>query len=924
VNDALKMMRWLIDSKTCKVLPQNLYLLTSPAPPANEPIPPGVRRKDATFASLVRACDELVTLSKGEGDKLFVYFSGHGLTNDSALDAEEALVMTDFTDVFTDNAAEVRSLIDYFKAMQFRQQFFIVDACRDVPPWDGKFRTRPIPLVKAIDPNLPAVQQYTLMATSPRIRAAAIGGKSAFTEELLNGLKGASSAVVLDINTNEYIISTSRLFKFVEKQIADRKINVSGDPDKPRWQKPRIGGEHGSEDPEWARLSVDDVDKASLRIFVEPDVAWPNVLVTIVDQFGDEKRRINPITKAPEDLPLPPMLYTARTSAPGYKAVQDKWPIELSGAQDLVLKLVESPDSGETKAVDQVVLKGLRGPRPKAGTADLKVTAGDSLARLELADSQGVVLQSAERVVFASELEPGFYRARLLTPEGKVIEKLVELGAGEQASITLEAPRVTDSSLKALADANRVSLLGDSSSGLDLMTNVRPLAFAQFSTVLALSGTAGDSDEMTSKTLRVLGFKSFTESVGPTATAGLQILAGYEAENSPAQTRLSEMRLRVRPIAQSPDEAQTVQIGKSSLSGVYDFAREMAPGNYCLSVELPDQAPVDFAIAILAERVTMLIFQPDNSGRLQIFQYSSSLSPEAWKQITPDDVRRLDLAQRFYLSGRLDYAYETAQQLLYAKWIDPLAGCLGCYLMLSLGKVGDLDVAANNMVKYYGDLCDSHILKAEFEASKGNTEVARGSIVKALDLGVPVFAEGLTRVYAALQKYELQGHKRARLLSEIATKRVRGLLWTAWTPSKEVRPVEGLNVVGDLKINIGDRMNAGRDIFKVEGDLNMPGRDYNKVEGNYYASRDNEAIEIGVMVPDVVGLERLAAITKIIDHDQLWIQNSWITGKPPLLQIGETRYERSPERSGTVIRQNPKAGEMVARDKRIDLVIGGE
>jgi len=64
----------------------------------------------------------------------------------------------------------------------------------------------------------------------------------------------------------EYVVSTSRLFKFVETQIAARKINVSDDPENPIWQKPRINGEHGSDDPELARFTADEVEKANLRV----------------------------------------------------------------------------------------------------------------------------------------------------------------------------------------------------------------------------------------------------------------------------------------------------------------------------------------------------------------------------------------------------------------------------------------------------------------------------------------------------------------------------------------------------------------------------------------------------------------------------------------------------------------------------------
>jgi len=67
--------------------------------------------------------------------------------------------------------------------------------------------------------------------------------KALFTEELLRGSR-QSAAVVLDMKKGEYVVSTSRLFKFVETQIAARKINVSDDPENPICRNPRINGEH--------------------------------------------------------------------------------------------------------------------------------------------------------------------------------------------------------------------------------------------------------------------------------------------------------------------------------------------------------------------------------------------------------------------------------------------------------------------------------------------------------------------------------------------------------------------------------------------------------------------------------------------------------------------------------------------------------
>ena len=74
----------------------------------------------------------------------------------------------------------------------------------------------------------------------------------------------------------------------------------------------------------------------------------------------------------------------------------------------------------------------------------------------------------------------------------------------------------------------------------------------------------------------------------------------------------------------------------------------------------------------------MLVFHRRIDGQLNIFQYMPKiprdpndpaiqyveLSGSKTKLI---DYRRLELLQRFYLNGRLDYAYEDAKELLYAK-----------------------------------------------------------------------------------------------------------------------------------------------------------------------------------------------------------------------------------------------------------------
>jgi hypothetical protein len=876
VKDAIKITEWLLDPNGGKVSPQNLYLMTRPTQQTGSVVGPvGIQRYDATFDLLVTVTDNLMTRSGGKGERLFFYFSGHGITNTSGTDAEEALVMADFTETLTNKAVEFRSLVEFFRGTRFSQQFFIVDACRDVLDWGKKFRTSPFTSVGQIDPNLPQVQQYTLLATSPRIKAVAIGDKSAFTEELLSGLKGKGSSKILDGRTGEYVIHTSRLFKFVESQILSRKINVSDDPNNPILQKPRINGEHGSEDPELARLTAKAVTGADLSVFVDPNPAPPQAEVTIVDQFGVKKATIKPITKAPETLSLQPMIYTARVSAPGYVPEPPLEYFELYDAKELGLRLVPGSDQlaliGEVvseareifevdvEGVDlaEVSTKGLskKKKRSRSGRlgADekpqikmpprLTVEASDPLARLEVADSQGKPLRAGQGTISTSDLSPGFYRARLVAPEGQV-ERIIHLSPGDDLKVTLEAPLQSQSPLlKAITSSAKFTVFKDNA--LDVSETVGPMASAQLSTVLALTGSVINQDEKWGHRLRSLGLKSFKESVASNATSGIQIFFVVDSGDSQrGSTRLAGTKVRLWPIDESKPAASTNLTSESEIAGLYELAQAVEPGHYLLSISPEQGAPVVFAVAVLPGRLTMLLLQYDSTGQFDVFQYNFSLSHEQFKKLNHKHVRQFDLAQRFYLSGRLDYALETAGELLHDKWADPLAVCLGGYLLLRLGKPGELSVAANNMLEFYEQLCDSHVLKAEYEASKGNSQAAAEFSRQALDHGVPVFAEGLTRLADAIRTYKLEDHARAKLIMEMTSKRARGFLWTAWIPSKEVSPADSqiqISIVDHHKEIQGDEMIAGGHNYKVEGDLIMPGRDSIKVTGgNVYQNRTVE------------------------------------------------------------------------------------
>ncbi len=89
--------------------------------------------------------------------------------------------------------------------------------------------------------------------------------------------------------------------------------------------------------------------------------------------------------------------------------------------------------------------------------------------------------------------------------------------------------------------------------------------------------------------------------------------------------------------------------------------------------------------------------------------------------------------------------------------------------------------AARNMVEHFGDLSDSFVLLAESARAQKDTDRSFDAFNKALDRGIPIFADGLARLNNGIERFS-SSDRRTLLIRRVFAKRVRGLLWSAWTP----------------------------------------------------------------------------------------------------------------------------------------------
>jgi hypothetical protein len=847
VGDAVRVAEWLLKSPECAVPPGNMYLLTSPAPPAP---PAGVDLRDATADNLKRVIIDLNKRSGGEGDRLFFYFSGHGISNLENFRNEQALVMTDFDPDLTDKAVKLGPIVEFFGATAIREQFFFIDACRSPALFKFSFETgsttvkNPFDAVKATK-----VDQYILYSTTPGSKSLELptepgvpgSEEGAFTGALLEGLAGDGTAKAYDPAKRDYVVRVEALMDHVIEKITERRLIVSKiEAAAPLLiQLPRKGGEQSNNNPVLARVAASEVKSEELKLTIEPNSVWPQAEVEVRNEAFVDKR-IKPESGDPVILsPLKPMYYTVRATAPDhtesirsfplYKRVEVTLTLDpgavtietdetgggtaaAAGAADVVglgsanagLKSLDAVGEETEPDMEQFESVGRGAAAPEAWGDDaaaaaavpaarLIVETSDPLSLLELADSTGCVLRSAQGRLDVADMRPGFYRVRLLTPEGRTVEEVIELADREVVTKRLDAPDPPQTPLfKGIISTANFFIQSDKT--LDVSETVGPISSAQLSTILALSLTACNHQDSWGVRLKSLGLKSFKEATSEGADCGLQLVAAVEgADAEEAAALLAGARLRLWPVRLAMPEEGVAPEPLPAAPGVAQFARAAHPGPHWLSIEMPGQRPVIFALSVLPGRLTVLVTHLSATGRARIFQYAPELAPGRFA--TPAQIRRQEIVQRFYLSGRLEYAYDIAREaLLSGVPEDPLLLCLQGYLALKLNHWDDAAATGTRLTGLHPDLSDGYVILGDYLAETGDAASAARAYKTAVQHELPIFAEGLTRLHHALGlRADAEGRggvdpffaNAAAVLNYYVARRVNGLLWTVWAPDPD-------------------------------------------------------------------------------------------------------------------------------------------
>jgi Caspase domain len=779
VADADAFCRWVLDPSGGNVPRENLRLLLGRGPDdrggSDDERPP-------TKDNIVTAINEVVTASGGAGERLYFFFAGHGITARVANRDESALVTPGFDELHTDHSLAVRSLTEFFETTQFEDQFFFIDACRDIPWRDREFEIGRWPIPRRRDPGQPPVQQFILYATSPGLTATEVGWPDeaigAFTEVLMAGLGGDGRAKAWSWERNCYEVRWEKLASYVKASMEDKKHPTRPPPGMPPggWpiQIPQDTGSRGvagrDRDALLASFPRDRFPPLALTVKLKADPVYDEADVSVLDAVGEPVVSALKVTGTSHTFTLPPKTYAVRATTPDKWEGRVKAPIELYENQDEEIELRAPVSLAPGQVSEPVPPEGATG----AGPGKIAVQPSDELTVTELRNEAGDVVDVKTGEARFS-VPAGFYRVRLVGPEATSGEQFVVLSPGEEESLPRLTPPKAPARVVALARAagsrystrKRTVALGEGGERLE---------WAAPSTIVAVALgdalTGGDAGA-----LRRLGLPSPRESLDEDQSG----VALYVVAGDGGAGELRELRTRLWAIGEDVPAARRRL--KLSPSGVGAFVRRVEePGSHWLSIERGGVATV-IALPVMRGRLATVIAQVETEG-MSLYQFHPAV---AGPSSSSRRLRRIEHLERLLLGGRLDGARELAAELAAAAGDDPFAGCVAGYMLLRLGAYDRLPETVATITSVAPELSDAYILRGEFEARSGNMESANQAFTEAVAVGIPAFGEGLTRLLEGLRASGFN-HPRGAIVRHLFQRHVRGTMWAAFTPRRSLEP----------------------------------------------------------------------------------------------------------------------------------------
>ena len=412
VNDALSVREWLLKEEGGNVPEEQLILLLSPLPGRRS------RRQvrcEATKANIMVAINNLMDISGGQGERLYFYFAGHGLTTRVSNRDESALLATDFTT----STPTSRSRCARSGSSSRRRSSTTSSSSSTRAATCRSGATEPSSSSAAGRCRAAATRAAAGAAVHPlRHLAEAEGGRDPRHARprarrvhgaLLDGLRGDGAAKAWSWERQCYEVRWERLADYVRRTVTAGADPSGSKPPDEIPQVPQDAGSRGVPDrdgnPVLARVAAAGVEDEKLEVELVADPMYEEAQVVVIDGVGATVAEAVKVTGSRVTFELPPRTYAVRAVAPNFKEGWLSAPVDLYSEPDEPSKVKLHPL--EEAATAQVLVR----PEPEP---QVVVEAPDPLSVVEVRDDKGSLKETWRATPDPHTLKPGFYQVRLV------------------------------------------------------------------------------------------------------------------------------------------------------------------------------------------------------------------------------------------------------------------------------------------------------------------------------------------------------------------------------------------------------------------------------------------------------------------------------------------------------------------------------
>jgi V8-like Glu-specific endopeptidase len=788
VKDAREFAEWVV--KAGGVAPEDLTLLLSPVGDAK-----GASR--ATRKAILEAFHKYEKGAAKDAERFWFYYAGHGLAAPGQDTAAGPLVVpADVKDIDFYVNQEPVGLEIFRGAMQDvppRQQFFFVDACRDVlPVTSNKSLVQQLAWdVRRIDDDKLSTQAVFLGTTAGQ-KSKEVRGKGIFGRALLTALRGLGPQLRPPAappspgeKPRRRLVFTD-LVTFVIEEVKRSLDEIPDLDDAGRKGIPYSRLNRITEEIAVAEFLEGAIPKVKVRALVEPAAARQSGRIEFL-KWDDEVGWVARRDPAPAVPPLPKESafeigggkHWVRVSADGFRDNQRE--ILANDGKTYLFELLDEPEEAGG-------LEAVAAPFAAASTGGLVVTCRDPQARLAIVDGGGHALRRGYHEVEMPALPPGPYKVSAELTGTERVERTVVVRPGERQTIELSPATPRSAQLTEILRAHDIAVENNY-----VKLPIGDVANVRLGSLLAYGAWAARWPKLPNfAPLRAIG-------VDPLKTtkakqSAVQVLIGDVGESG--DSLLAGCRVKL------DDDAEPLALEALPKLPAVQGSAAHASGSLRLRVEMPGFAPASFALTLLPGFITALIITREADDDIDVQQHLNPV--DVTKTVgagfgppMPDDVRLVELAWRA-LEGRDPLDDGEYGELLVGKRSNPMLAVIAGYRMLRTKRADEFRrQALRNMLRLVPALPDVHVLAGLYEPAKRDAHFQR-----AMDTGTPALAEGFWTLIEWLGAQSVGKGRPAPVLHENV---VPGMVWTAFTERKRASRIGDVRVVSSSgRSSLGD------------------------------------------------------------------------------------------------------------------------